>query len=554
MTGVILKSKYEDISIPLVDLPSFFFQELGKCPEFSASSPSSRPVFIDGSEGSAETLTAARLQELTRQVASGLYNELGVRRNDVVAVVLPNSIYYIVFTMAVLMVGGTCTVVNPAYTSNELEHQLKDSAAKFVISTDELLPTVSGAIKDIPSIAVEQHVLVTNRERRSEDFVNVRSVYDVLSDDEYPRVHLNTLESLTTTTAYICYSSGTTGLPKGVQLSHYNIVANILQGGCVLKQMVPPEGLPRTTIAILPMFHSFGMVFMTHGMPLCGSTLVVMEKFEMKRFLTLIQQYKVTDTMLVPPIINALVKLPMVRQFDLSSLTWIISGAAPLSTSTIVALESLFGNINVMQGYGLTETSPGISVNSPALKNANASGPLLPNIHAKVIDDQGSCLEAGQVGELCFRGPNIMIGYLNNEDATKEAIDEDGFLHTGDIGYIDEERFVYVTDRKKELVKFNGFQVAPAELEGILLQHPSVADCAVFGVFDEKRQTEVPRAHLVLVNRDEKLKGSLEDIASEVVEWMNKQVAYYKHLRGGYAIVDSIPKSASGKILRRLLQ
>ncbi|KAJ2839203.1 hypothetical protein J3B02_006319, partial [Coemansia erecta] len=285
-------------------------------------------------------------------------------------------------------------------------------------------------------------------------------------------------------------------------------------------------------------------------LPLCGSSVIVMPKFDFPWFLNLIEIYRVTDTLLVPPIINLLVKMSKSITNDLGSLQWMISGAAPLDSSTAMALETAFPQIKVMQGYGLTETSPGLALNTPLLRDIASSGPLLPNIEAKVVDELGRDLGPNETGELCFRGPNIMTGYLNNPEATQEAIDPEGFLHSGDIGYISDNHLVYVTDRIKELIKFNGFQVAPAELEGILLQHPHVRDCAVVGVFDKEKQTELPRAFVVL-REDEKMDKGVA--VSEIVDWMDSKVAYYKRLRGGCVVVDCIPKTASGKILRRVL-
>ncbi|KAJ2427696.1 hypothetical protein GGF41_001601, partial [Coemansia sp. RSA 2531] len=212
---------------------------------------------------------------------------------------------------------------------------------------------------------------------------------------------------------------------------------------------------------------------------------------------------------------------------------------------------SLLPELSILQGYGLTETSPAISLNPPTASNVRSVGRILPSIEAKVVDDIGRTLDSNEIGELCFRGPNIMLEYLNNDEATKETIDVDGYLHTGDVGYIDDQQHIYVTDRKKELIKYNGFQVAPAELEGIILQHPFVRDCAVKGIFDLQRQTEVPKAYLVLADPDQNDPAAA---AQRVVEWVNNQVAYYKQLRGGYVLVNSIPRNTSGKILRRLLE
>ncbi|KAI8317875.1 acetyl-CoA synthetase-like protein, partial [Martensiomyces pterosporus] len=430
MTRTIFKSKFADIDIPLIDLPAFFFGKVRQHAEF-ACTDSPRQLLIDGTEGSTESLTLGQVEEMTERLASGLYNKLGVRQGDVLAVVLPSSIYYPVVVLAALMVGATCTLANPAYTSGELAHQLEDSGSKFVIATRALLPVIAGASEgqhtegSTPAISLEHHTLIVEgplaQTGATGDNAAVRSIFDILSDSYYPRAHLTTFEALSATTALIPYSSGTTGLPKGVKLSHYNLVANLLQVGLVLGQMTSAK-YPRTSMGILPMFHSFGMVAVALGMPTCGSSLVVMPKFEMAQFLSLVQKHRATDAMLVPPIINALVKLPMVRKYDLSSMSWIVCGAAPLSTSTIIALETLFDGISVMQGYGLTETSPGISINSPHIKNTDSSGPLLPNIEAIVIDDLGRALGTDEVGELCFRGPNVMTGYLNNDQATRETI------------------------------------------------------------------------------------------------------------------------------------
>ncbi|KAJ2875534.1 hypothetical protein FB639_003986, partial [Coemansia asiatica] len=485
------------------------------------------------------------METLCEQLASGLHHQLGVQKGDVVAVVLPNSIYYLVVTMAVLMLGATCSMANPAYTAAELAHQLKDSQVKFIITSTANKNTVNEAIEIVcsESLSAKNTLFI---EKNSDN-----SVFKILSQKmPYPRVAItDQADVLRETAAFICYSGGTTGLPKGVVLSHYNVVANIEQGKYV-QQMMTSSRYPRTTLAVLPMFHSFGLVLTAHSLPLCGSSVIVMPKFDFPWFLNLIEIYRVTDTLLVPPIINLLVKMSKSIANDLGSLQWMISGAAPLDSSTAMALETAFPQIKVMQGYGLTETSPGLALNTPLLRDIASSGPLLPNIEAKVVDELGRDLGPNETGELCFRGPNIMTGYLNNPEATQEAIDPEGFLHSGDIGYISDNHLVYVTDRIKELIKFNGFQVAPAELEGILLQHPHVRDCAVVGVFDKEKQTELPRAFVVL-REDEKMDKGVA--VSEIVDWMDSKVAYYKRLRGGCVVVDCIPKTASGKILRRVL-
>ncbi|KAJ2783500.1 hypothetical protein GGI15_002558 [Coemansia interrupta] len=546
MTGSLFRSAFDDIDIPPSDLPTYFLAGLRSQRQF-ARSDSPRPVFIDGSS-SAESLTLAQFERLTHTLASGLYHHLGVRAQDAVLVALPNSTHYLAVTTAVLLVGGVCSLANPLYTESELAHQLAHSRCRFIVTAASALARVQSALVGYPTLPLH-HVLCVDRQAPC----GVRSVFDVLCEEPFPQLRLRDHGAMRRTPAFICYSGGTTGLPKGVVLSHYNIVANVQQGRHVQAMMEADGGRARTTLAVLPMFHSFGLVLTAHSLPLCGSALLVMPKFDFAGFLRLVETHRVTDTLLVPPIINMLAKTPQLTgQYDLSSLRWIISGAAPLSPRTAAALEQRLPHVRVLQGYGLTETSPGLALNTPTLCDACSSGPLLPS--AKVLDAQGRCLGPGDTGELCFRGPNVMLGYLDDPQETARCIDPDGFFHTGDLGFIDAQGFVHVTDRIKELIKYNGFQVAPAELEGILMQHARVKDCAVVGVFDEERQTELPRAYVVLDGRVDEAHEGVEAAARHVRDWVDAQVVYYKRLRGGCFVVEAIPRTASGKILRRNLR
>ncbi|KAJ2345716.1 hypothetical protein GGF43_005148, partial [Coemansia sp. RSA 2618] len=508
---------------------------------------SPRPLFVDGSEDSTENVTFVQLESLCTKLASGLFHTKGVKAGDVVAVILPNSIHYTTVILSALMVGAACTLVNPAYTSREMGHQLTDARATLVITTVALSEAVEQAISE-HSIPVE-HVLVIDKPDKFSSS-SLASIFDILCEQPFPRPSQNNA----TAVAFIPYSSGTTGRPKGVLLSHRNIVANMMQATVVLGSPSPRAMYPSTSVCVLPMFHSFGLLYLCLLAPVSGTATVVMTSFSMPRFLQLIQEHRVTDAMLVPPILNALVKMPNItQQYDLTSLATIVVGAAAQSTTTIETLESMMPHVRVRQGYGMTESSPTLAgIMESSTRNLLSVGRLAPNIEAKVVDNNGRVVGWGETGELCFRGPNIMLGYAHNPEATRMAFDSDGFLLTGDIGYIDKTQHIFLTDRKKELIKFNGFQVAPAELEGLLMQHPRVQDCAVAGVFDEKRQTEVPRAYLVLTPKNSPC-GSDEDDAQAIVEWLNAQVAYFKQLRGGFAILDAIPKSASGKILRRML-
>ncbi|KAJ2301937.1 hypothetical protein IWW55_003670 [Coemansia sp. RSA 2706] len=534
MVQAFIKSSLADIDVPAVDIPTFFFESARRHDDFTrASSP--RPLFTDGSE----SVTLDQLESMCARLASGLYHTAGVRAGDVVAVMLPNSVHYPAIILSALMLGAACTLVNPAYTAREIGHQLADSGASCVFTTPALRETVSSAI-------AEHHTIIT-------------SIFDLFHDGDFPRARIASHDACQSTVAFIPYSSGTTGNPKGVMLSHRNIIANVLQAAALVgRQQQQQRGYPSTSAGVLPMFHSFGLLFLCFLMPYSGTSTVVMAAFSMERFLQIVQDHRVTETMLVPPIINGLAKMPQVTdRYELGSLATIIVGAAPLSSDTIATLEQRMPHVRILQGYGMSEASPALSLNPVAgSRNPLSIGRLVPSVDAKVIDDSGKALGINETGELCFRGPNVMLGYVNNREETQAAIDSDGFLHTGDVGHIDEHQHVFITDRKKELIKFNGFQVAPAELEGLLLQHPRVRDCAVVGVFDEERQTEVPKAFLVLT-ADGGGNGSEEQaraVGQSVVKWLNGQVAYYKQLRGGFAVLDAIPKSASGKILRRMLK
>jgi acyl-CoA synthetase (AMP-forming)/AMP-acid ligase II len=334
------------------------------------------------------------------------------------------------------------------------------------------------------------------------------------------------------------YSSGTTGLPKGVTLTHYNLVANICQ-----TQALFPIELERV-IAVLPFYHIYGLTVLLNISLHRGDTIITMPRFDLEQFLQLMQQHKVTRAYLVPPIVLALAKHPLVSKYDLSGLLSVNSGAAPLGDNIEQACADRLGCF-VAQGYGLTETSPVISTTpiDPALRRGGSAGLLIPNTECKVVDPgSGKELDANEQGEIWVRGPQIMKGYLNQPEATAAMLGSDGWLHTGDIGYVDGDGYLFVVDRLKELIKYKGFQVAPAELESLLLKHPAVADAAVIP-HPDLEAGEVPKAFVVM-------KGAAT--ADELMAFVNEQVAPYKKIRMVETVTE-IPKSAAGKILRRTL-
>jgi len=276
-----------------------------------------------------------------------------------------------------------------------------------------------------------------------------------------------------------------------------------------------------------------------------------MSKFDIEQFCAAVQKHRITFTYVVPPVVLLLAKNPTIDKYDLSSLRMMNSGAAPLTQELVEAVHERL-KVPVKQGYGLSETSPTTHTQpwDEWNKTIGSVGRLFPNMSAKYMSPEGTEVPAGEAGELWMKGPNIFKGYHNNPEGTKNALTEDGYFKTGDVGYQDKDGNFYITDRVKELIKYKGFQVPPAELEGLLLSHPKINDVAVVGVYSEDQATEVPRAYIVPAPGVEGGRKTEENI----VEWLRAKVANHKRLRGGVRFVDEIPKSASGKILRRVLK
>jgi acyl-CoA synthetase (AMP-forming)/AMP-acid ligase II len=482
-----------------------------------------KPALIDGPTG-----RKVSYSELADSIAIAAHNlaQRGFKKGDVFGILSPNCPEYAIAFHAVATLGGIVTPINPLYTKHEIAHQLKDSGARF-------LATVPGCAEK--AVEAVQHGLI------EEVFVfgttPGATPFDSLLVDNgrAEQVEIDPRKDLIA----LPYSSGTTGLPKGVMLTHHNLVANICQmeGLCYFYET-------DTLICVLPLFHIYGLVVVLNMGLYSGSTIVLMPRFDLESFLQAVQDYEVTLAHLVPPIVLALSKHPIVDNYRLPNLKTIFSGAAPLGEDLTRACMDRLG-ITVRQGYGMTETSP-VTHSSPAppldIKFGSVGVPA-PNTECKIIDlETGAPLGPGEKGEVCVRGPQVMIGYLNNPEATALTIDAEGWLHTGDIGYVDEDGHFFIVDRAKELIKYKGLQVAPAELEAVLLAHPSVADAAVIPYPDDEAG-EVPKGIIVL-------KEPIEPQA--LLEFVAERVAPHKRIRH-LEFVDKIPKSPSGKILRRVL-
>ena len=529
---MIFRSPHAEVTIPDVSYSTFVLQH--------ARGAADRPVLVDGPSGRA--LSREQVITGSRRVASGLARR-GLAKGDIVAIYSPNLPEYALAFHGSLMAGGVVTTANPLYTPEELAFQLRDTGARYLVTVPLCLEKARQAAR---GTSVREIFVFGESAEPATPFATL-----LAGEDDPPAVPVDPRRDL----AALPYSSGTSGRPKGVMLTHRNLVA-------VMRQVETPAALDERwrTLGVLPFFHIYGLVVLLNFPLYHGGLCVTMPRFDLQELLRLVQEHRLTHLYVVPPIVLALAKHPLVAEFDLGSLKQVSSGAAPLGEALQRACAERLQCL-VTQGYGMTETSLACHVtpSDPARVRAGAVGLTLAGMEAKVVDlETGVERDAGERGEICVRGPNIMQGYWNDPEATARTLDADGWLHTGDVGYADADGYFYVVDRVKELIKYKGLQVAPAELEGLLLTHPAVLDAAVIPSPDEEAG-EVPKAFVVLrqpagsVERpDQPSTRPPSPLPDELMAWVAARVAPHKRIRR-LAIVESIPKSASGKILRRVL-
>ncbi|HEX4900261.1 MAG TPA: AMP-binding protein [Pyrinomonadaceae bacterium] len=513
---MIFSSPHPTVAIPEISLTEFVLQQVA---EFG-----DKPAIIEGQTG--RTITYAQLVPLIRRLAAGLAG-LGLKKGDVLAIYSPNLPEFALTFHAVASLGGVVTMVPPLFTDDEIKTQLRDSAAKFLVT----VPGLIGKAREAATAAGIETLIVIG-DTGSDAEIPFASL--LAHNAEPPAVLINPREDL----AALPYSSGTTGFPKGVMLTHRNLVA-------MLCQIQANEVLTRddTMICIVPMYHLYGLHVVMNLALSQGATVVTLPRYDLKQFLEVLQKYQVTIAPLVPPLVLALSRAPEVAEYDLSKLRLIHCGAASLAPNIAAECSERLG-CRIKYGYGLTEVSP-LSHASASLEvdKAGSVGYCLPNTECKIVDPETNAeLLANEEGEIWIRGPQVMKGYLGNLQATEEMIDEEGWLRSGDVGYADEQGRLFVVDRLKELIKYKGRQVAPAELEAVLLSHPAVADAGVIPSPDEEAG-EVPKAFVVLKGRAS---------AEELIEFVAQRVAPHKRIRL-VEFVREIPKSPAGKILRRLL-
>lgn len=505
---MIIRSPYPARPIPDVPLADYVFEDLARHAD--------RPALIDAATGA--VMTHGQLHGRVRATACGLAAR-GIRQGDVVGIYSPNLPDYATAFLGVAMAGATATTANGLYGADELAFQLKNAGAKMLITHPTLADNAAKAAADAG---------VT-------DVVAFGDAFDaLLADGDPPAVSLTPAED----TVSLPYSSGTTGLPKGVRLTHTNLVANVHQLEPILELSADD-----VVMGVLPLFHIYGQtVVMAAGLR-AGAAIVLVGRFDLAQFLGLIQEHRATRAFVAPPIVLAFAKHPLIDEYDLSSLRHVMSGAAPLDGDVAAQAAARIG-CRIVQGYGMTEASPVLTcVGAFGEDRPGSVGPLVEATEGRIVDPvSGEDVAPGEPGELWARGPQVMPGYLANEEATATTIVDGGWLRTGDIATADADGWITITDRLKELIKVRGYQVAPAELEALLITHPAVTDACVIPIPDDETG-ERPKGFCVL--REPVTPG-------ELISWMSERAAPHKRLVA-IDIVDEVPKSASGKILRRVL-
>ncbi|CAG8381149.1 unnamed protein product [Penicillium salamii] len=437
--------------------------------------------------------------------------------------------------------GGIVSPANPTYTADELKYQIIDSNAKAIVVHVSLRETALAASKLVGFPT--SNIWVMGASSSVADLQHVESMLSVpTAAGSRPRINP------AVDTAYLVYSSGTTGSPKGAMVTHTNVVADI-----ILQRYVEGEHLDWRKdrfLALIPTYHIFGLICLVHFPALMGLQTIIMEKFSVNEFLKNVKKESITHVYVAPPIVLYLAKNPSMTREHLASLRMLTSGGAPLAPDLIRTVYDRL-KIPVRQAFGLTESTAVAHIQrwNQWREAMGSNGPPMPTVEVKFINEEGAQVHEGE-GELCLRGPTIFRGYHNNAETTARSITPDGWFMSGDVGYQDQGGNLYITDRLKDLIKFKGFQIPPAEIEGVLHEHPLVHDAAVIGVFVPEIASEVPVAYVVLA----KTTQSPEQVARELLAHVAEKLTVQKRIRGGIIPIAEIPKGPSGKILKRVLR
>jgi len=537
MSSLIFKSEFAPVKVATEPLHEVLFSAILKCAQ------EGRTAFVLAENG--ERFSYAELRDAVYSLSKFL-EENNFGHKDIACAVLKNCWQFVPIFLACIGCGGALSPASALFTHTEFHEQFKDSHSKLVFCMEYSLQSVLEASERLPKL--KTIIVVDGPESGLQNgVIHLNSILrnKVSGVNFYPNIDVvNDLVSLP-------YSSGTTGRPKGVMLTHRSfgtllrIASKHFNENIIFKLDKNYRFDREYILHLLPFYHIYGFGMLMHSV-LNGSQSVIMQKFEPELFLQSIEKYQIKFVGLVPPIIVWLSRTPLINKY-MKSLQFLMSGAAPLGKELIDTVQKRLPHIKqVGQAYGLTEESMCSHLPVYGRKNDSAAGRLISNYEQKIIDlETGKPLPIGKIGEVCIRSPTLMLGYFNRPDATKACMDDEGFLKTGDIGYQDKEGWTYIVDRLKELIKVKGLQVAPAELEDLLLSNSKIQDCCVIGVPDASAG-EVPKAFVV--KSDQSL--SVEEVQKYVAD----RAAKYKQLVGGVEFIQGIPKSPSGKILRRLLR
>lgn len=533
-------SPFTPLDIPKCNILSYLFPPGKKVSE--------KPLWIDAANPS-HSLSPAQMLSWVKRFAVGL-DRLGVQQQEAIMVFTPNHLYV---PMAYLGAAGSkrfFTGANPIYTVHEVAHQIKAINAAVVLIHPTLLETGISAAKQA-NLSLDRLFIFSDSECPTTNGIKDWRSF-VASESEANSWAWDPLEGdkALKTVAAINFSSGTTGLPKGVCITHRNLIANSAQTifnkyeGTQFSEKDPG---PERWLAFLPLYHAYSQLWTINIACRLQVPVYVMARFVYEDFLNYIQKYKITTLQSVPPVLVMMSKRPETAKYDISSLRQILCGAAPLSSDLQNDIMKRF-NVVVVQGWGMTETTcAGIMMPGMIKDLTGCIGHLLPNTEAKLIDEDGKEVTVEDTpGELWLRGPQMLLEYWKNPQATSESKTPDQWFKTGDVAVRKGDRW-WIVDRKKELIKVNGLQVAPAELEAVLLEHEDVADAAAVGIVVHGE--ELPRAYVVL-QAGAKGKTTEDDIKTFVAS----KVARHKRLAGGVSFIDEVPKLASGKIVRKLMK
>ncbi|KAF2687843.1 acetyl-CoA synthetase-like protein [Lentithecium fluviatile CBS 122367] len=492
-----------------------------------------------------ERVNWAEIKQYSTYIATALVKRYGLREGQTISLFSQNTVWYPVAMFAGLRAGAAISGASPAYNAEEMTFALKTADAKFLMTTPGSMEVASKSAEAAGLPKSNVFLL----EGKLDGYTTIKELIEIGrsygESGQSPAFNIPPGKKNKDVCAFLSFSSGTTGLPKAVMISHQNVIAQCLQ-----IQQITPE-TQKKIMAVLPLFHITGLVHQMHLPILLNAEVIMLPQFTMEGMLNVICEYKLSELLLVPPILIRLVHDPIVDKYDLGHITRFSSGAAPLSEEIIQLLQKKFPNTGFKQGYGMTESCSCITAHPPEkfdYKYAHSGGAIVASTEVKILKEDGTEGDIGEQGEVLARGPQVVMGYLNNPNATRETFDSDGWLHTGDQGMVDSENMIYITDRIKELIKVKGIGVAPAELEDLLLGHSHVEDVAVMGIQDDY-SGELPKAFV-------KLKNGIEQdtaVGRELIAFVQEKKVRHKWVRE-VEFIGEIPKSASGKILRRVLR